>query len=624
MGWIDLWLADYGQAAAILLGALCLGYPVARRVLRGPAAVPLMVLIGLACLDLIVCLLAWLHIFGDISLIVVGILAVGASVTGLREDVPHWRGSRPSAAPRWPLLTCTGALLVVVVGLSWFVVYPVSTGDALNYHLPLAANLIAHHGLSYDPFIRFSFFPQGNEAIYAVVLLISRNGTGAAALEFAVLCVGGLALPAWFSGSGRRPAAGLLAGLVVLASPVVIWVATAPMVDAWTLTFILAATLVGLEAAEARIPSRAGFGLMGLLVGEAASAKYTGLAYGVFAVAGVLIAGGLPLVRTAIASCLAGAAMLIVPWYAWTLHTTGDPLYPFGTSIFGNRPGLWNSSEIQAQTISQRGLLQSSVSAIFSRDIQYLRGQVLYNTGPHRSPLSWWLGSGYLGLLLRRARRDRVFLGLAATGLASMAFDVTQSADPRMFVPAVGPLALLAGIAAQHLLDRLSPIRWSWPRSGRIAALWCAAAVAATIWTPAHYILWYRDTYGPPPATPAARVTYLSYFLPCYRAVLWLNQHAGSQYRAWGECAGTRYYARGVLIGDAFSIGASDRIFSGYPGSIPPPGILWARLEPLDVRWLILPAMPRPSRALLDRHGLFTFVASAGQEDVFRVMPVPS
>ncbi len=65
----------------------------------------------------------------------------------------------------------------------------------------------------------------------------------AAALEYTVLAIAVLALPLWFIGSGRRVGAGFLAGIVMLASPVVIYAGTAAFVDTWMLAFVLGGTL---------------------------------------------------------------------------------------------------------------------------------------------------------------------------------------------------------------------------------------------------------------------------------------------------------------------------------------------------------------------------------------------
>ncbi len=72
-------------------------------------------------------------------------------------------------------MTCFATLGAVLVAVSVLVLYPSTAFDAPSYHLPLARDLVRQHGLVYDPFVRYSFFPQANEAMFAVMMLFSRR-----------------------------------------------------------------------------------------------------------------------------------------------------------------------------------------------------------------------------------------------------------------------------------------------------------------------------------------------------------------------------------------------------------------------------------------------------------------
>jgi hypothetical protein len=230
---ILFWLASYGRASLVLGIALCIGYPLCRRRLRGPAAPLLSLMVGMAVLGLIVCLLSWLRIFRGVTITIVGVSAAGVSLHYLRQDLPRWRRRlRATWPPSIPVVASFTVLAVALIAFSALALYPVTAFDAISYHLPLARDLVENHGLVYDPFARYSFFPQANESMFAVMLLMSKTSSASAALEFGMLAVAVLALPLWFIGSGRSIAGGLVAGLLVLASPVVILVATVPNVDA--------------------------------------------------------------------------------------------------------------------------------------------------------------------------------------------------------------------------------------------------------------------------------------------------------------------------------------------------------------------------------------------------------
>jgi hypothetical protein len=329
------------------------------------------------------------------------------------------------------------------------------------------------------------------------------------------------------------------------------------------------------------------------------------------------------LLRT-MAATLGGFLVFAFPWYAWTIHLTGDPVYPFATGIFGNR-GLWTPAEIQLQNVVARAIPQTGVAAIVHRDVQYLLGEVQYDTGTNRSPLSWLLGLGFLGLLVRPLWRDRTFLGAAAAGALCAAVSAFISADPRYLVPAIGLLALAAGLAADHVLEWSRRLLRGRLHARLLGPVWAVLAVAA-LWSSGGYALQFRTQNGSPPTTSPAVANYLAARIPCYSAVSYLNEVAGVAYRAWGyACEQARYYAHGRLIGDAFSEGSRSRIFDDAGATLPSDYTLWARLTPLDVQWVILPIQNVPHPRALEAHGLFKLASMEGPEYVFLVhRPTPA
>ena len=112
----------------------------------------------------------------------------------------------------------------------------------------------------------------------------------------------------------------------MLASPVVIYAGTAAFVDTWMLAFVLGGTLIGLEAAEGRTPAFGSLLLAGAMFGEAAATKYTGVLFSPRRLLAVLVAAGRSrAIWQALPGVLAGGVVIALPWYAWTIHTTGDP-----------------------------------------------------------------------------------------------------------------------------------------------------------------------------------------------------------------------------------------------------------------------------------------------------------
>jgi Dolichyl-phosphate-mannose-protein mannosyltransferase len=632
LGVIRLWLVSYGRAVVVLLIALGLGYPVARRVFRGPAAPLISLFVGLALFSVTACLLAWLRIFSALSVTVLAVVAGAVSLRFLIVDVPAWRqrwllGSRPQPA----LIAVWTVLVVVLLGFSVLSLYPSNGFDATSYHLPLAMDLVRHQGLVYNPFARYSFFPQANEALFAVIMFMTGNQVAASALEFSVLAAVVLLLPSWFVAAGRRVEAGLVAALLVLASPEVIFTATTAYVDTWTLSFVLVGTLVALDAVQHRAALLPALAIAGAMVGEAAATKYTGAVFGLVGLLGALVASDRAVLSwKAPAAVAAGLAVIAAPWYAWTLHATGDPIYPLGTSVFGNRKGLWTTDELQWQKLVARGYVGPGIKSVFDRALGFLRGEAPLGDIPlGRSPLSWLLGGGFLGLLIPRAWRDRAFLGSALASALCIGVSLEISADPRYLVPALGIFALCGGLAADHVLTVASRLVATLPsrerRAGRLRVerlrpLVSVLLVIVILRSAVSYTWNTASASGRPPTSERNVRSYLSQRIACFGAVEYLNAEFGSGYRAWGYiCEQARYFARGLLISDVFSTGSRRRVFDSAGDVMPSDRTLWRRLEPLHVQWVILPTQTVPHPQALQAHGLFTLTRTIGPEYVFRM-----
>ncbi len=57
-----------------------------------------------------------------------------------------------AANPGAAFVASMSVLCLVLLGFSLLTLYPSTTADVNGYHLPLARDLVQHHGLVYDPF----------------------------------------------------------------------------------------------------------------------------------------------------------------------------------------------------------------------------------------------------------------------------------------------------------------------------------------------------------------------------------------------------------------------------------------------------------------------------------------
>ena len=242
--------------------------------------------------------------------------------------------------------------------------------------------------------------------------------------------------------------------------------------------------------------------------------------------------------------------------------------------------------------------------------------------GAHKlTPLSWLLVAGCLPLLSPLlAWRERTLSGVAAASGLCVAVSLFISADPRYLVPALGVLALCAGLAADWAIRGMNRSRLTRLGQPRLAAAGYVLAAIPILWSSASYANAVRSTNGLPPTTPAAIRRFIATRVSCYGAVTFLNRIAGSKYRAWSPgCQTARYYAKGLLIGDVFSTGSANRVFDRAGIDVPNDETLWNRLAPLKVEWLIVPRAKLANPTVLEAHGLFTLATSVGTSDVFKV-----
>jgi hypothetical protein len=506
-------------------------------------------------------------------------LALLAAVASLARRSRQRRAAAPLARlaplaplapriPRAPLarLAPIGALVaaapVVVLSL-----YPPTGFDALLYHLPAAARMVASGRLAVAPELRFPVFPRLSECLAAAAMLL-QDDVAAQLLE----CVAYLGVAALLWEMGRRrvgPWAGVLGAALWLGSPLAAWAAASSYVEPLEALFVLAAvealllaagtpgspagrliiagttgspaggsTIAGITGRSQATAERRALVLAGALAGCAAAVKYQGL----LAVAVVAMAvwgcrgnraqgaqgaqgewgdaGDQSRARRwrTLLPPLAAAAAVALPWYLWVAVVTGDPLYPVLTSFGHPRPagvpGLTNWRSLPWHVVAQKIWPYPPGSPWLLAPLPLL--------GWRRFPLAGRLGAAGLALALGTAavRPDGRMLSVAAPlfagGIAavlvpwSLARWGAAGAAPRLL--AMTLLALLPG--------------------------WCYGALLAA-------------RRGGIPHDAAGRESYLRRQLPGYAALSWLNAAHGRQcavYGLWAE--NLRYYAAGRFTGD--------------------------------------------------------------------------
>ncbi|MEQ1947059.1 MAG: glycosyltransferase family 39 protein [Bryobacteraceae bacterium] len=326
------------QAITALLGALltlaacyALGTAMAKRLALSLGKLeifPLAMTLGasvlhLAIFAIFVLQIAYLPVFVAVLL---AALALGFAAGGWRiEDISANESAMP-AGIRYGL---------VAVALVYFIVYwtnawaPEFSPDGSTYHLGILGRYLRAHGFEPVPTNVYASLSQGFEMLFAPAFSIGKH-SAAALVHFGFLITLGIAVFAY----GRRigkPIAGACAALFVCLSPIVGVDGSSAYVDVAAATAAFC-TFYFTELWDEKRST----GLliaMGLVGGYCYAIKYTMAILLFYAVVFVLWKSRS--LRSAF-MVAATASVMILPWIAKDWTFVGNPIAPFGNTIFRN------------------------------------------------------------------------------------------------------------------------------------------------------------------------------------------------------------------------------------------------------------------------------------------------
>jgi hypothetical protein len=417
------------------------------------------------------------------------------------------------------------AAVGVVVALPFLVpaLYPDTGFDSRMYHLPYVHAFARTGRLSFLPDLRFPIFPQASEVLSTALVLSgsepSASGTGllAVALAAALLVAWGRrAFPSW-------PAAGLVAAAIFLGSPLIGYLATVLYVDPLLGLFSTAALLAAERFRAGR--DRRWLVLAAALAASAADVKYLGL-YTV-AVTGLALATRRP--RHLALYALVALAVL-APWYGRIVAATGNPVFPFLPSVFGEN--AWTPVPELPATLAAR--LVNAVRMPF--DLAFARER--WNRMPPLSPV-FALAVPLVVLASFRSRRIAGWAAVIGVFVGIYQWLPKSAAYTAMGLP-------LASLTVAGSIATLGDARLAGRSRGALVA---AALCLAPGWL---YGLYTAARNGSLPVTAAARERYLDSKLPLHAAVRWLNDRHGADYTVWAVNAEHMTdFARGRFLGDS-------------------------------------------------------------------------
>jgi len=262
------------------------------------------------------------------------VLVLAAAVVG---------GILPSLRLRLPSGWALAALLVVSVTLAFAAIGAIGPSDprdwdSLAYHLAVPAQWLRAGQIRHIPALHQSNFPFAVDNLY----LFGLAWGGEAAAKMFSWALGLSGVVASF-GLGRRwagPGAGWVAAVLFAGMPVVAWEAGTAYVD---VAHGLYSALGTLYAAELFLGgSRERAVVAGLCLGLALGTKHTGLAaWGACAMVAAYAIVRWKVGLKAPTTMLGIALLLGLPWYAKSAMMTGNPVFPFFSSVLGGRE--WDS-----------------------------------------------------------------------------------------------------------------------------------------------------------------------------------------------------------------------------------------------------------------------------------------
>jgi 4-amino-4-deoxy-L-arabinose transferase-like glycosyltransferase len=265
------------------------------------------------------------------------LLALAVSIPGLVKD---FRSLRRRVAPRsssWLSYPVSGLLIGVSVVCLLAALAPETGFDALNYHLGTPRLYLVNHRIVETTNLAGYSHPLAIDMLYMFAWLVhSALAAKLVHLAFGLLTAAGCWI---FCRRYAVPGSGLLAALLFLASPIVMYLCQSAYVDLGLAFFGLLAVFAVFRWLESG--ARSWILLAGVYSGLSLGAKYMGLAVVVVALAIGLVelSAGKGRSRMAADLCLyvAVTGLVFAPWIIKNWITAGNPFAPALANLIPTR-----------------------------------------------------------------------------------------------------------------------------------------------------------------------------------------------------------------------------------------------------------------------------------------------
>ncbi len=330
---------------------------------------------------------------------------------------------------------------------------PETIWDAHAYHLDLPRQWLKAGSFVYIPYNFYSTWPLNLSVLYAIGMGLIEDPILPQLTHFTFGVLSMLLIYTYLRPRYGSMAA-LWAGVLFYSIPAMSWLSGTAISDLGIAYFTLAAVIACLHWMENG--SFYWLVLAAIETGLSMGAKLTGLFTLALLVMAVVYVG---FTKRKMLRCVVQQAVLVsvialalaLPWYLKSYIQTGNPIFPFGYSLFGGK--YWTNH------VNTRFLLQQfSFMGIGRTPLDYLLlplRLLIPQHVPYEGPISWIFLVGVVwGFVQRHDRTVRYLSMYAIITFGLWMFFTTQQV--RILLPALGALSIVLGIGLAALAARFS------------------------------------------------------------------------------------------------------------------------------------------------------------------------
>ena len=349
---------------------------------------------------------------------------------------------------------------------------PDTIWDAHSYHLYLPKQWLAAGQMVHIPYNVYSAWPLNLSVIYALEMSLIDGSLLPQLTHFSLGILSTLLIYSYVRPRYGGVAASF-ASLIFYSIPVMAWLSGTAISDLGVSYFALFSVVGFLHWSESEEPGwlYLAAGGAGLVMG----AKLTGLFALALLVTSIFYRGLLrrePARRMVYQASLVSliAITLALPWYLKSYIQTGNPIFPFGYSLFGGK--YWTEAINERYLASQYGYMGIGRSMM---DYLLLPLRLLIpNPFPYEGSISWVLLIAPIWGLAQHKDKVAQYLSLYAI-LSFIFWSLFTTQQVRMLLPALGALSIVAGIGIASVTQGLRFRSW-------ILSLLLVALLVEGIW----------------------------------------------------------------------------------------------------------------------------------------------